>query len=159
MSVKIEIRQAMLSDKDELDRLYNEIDNLHHAKLPDFFRSSEEMERPFTFLADRLADENTHIFVAEGETRLAGMILLKRKTQEHILIYPHQYLHISTLIVAQEFQGKGVAQKLLDTAVTLARTHTLPKITLNVYEFNQRAIAFYEKEGFETASRQMWLNI
>ncbi|MCP4362087.1 MAG: GNAT family N-acetyltransferase [Chloroflexi bacterium] len=155
----IVIREATLADQEGLFLLYAEIDALHHEAMPDTFRTTEEIARPSNFLVERLADEKIHLYVAEAADRLAGMILLKPKTQKHPLFYTQDYLHISTLIVAADFQGQGVAQLLLNTAVTFAKERELTQINLNVYEFNQRAIAFYEKEGFNTGKREMWLNL
>ena len=153
------IREGALTDQAGIDLLYAEIDALHHQAMSDQFRSSEEMTRSSTYLAERLADEQVYIYVAEVTGRLAGIILMKIRSQEHYLLFPQTYLHVSTLVVAAEFQGQGVAQRLMATAVTIAQERQLNQIRLNVYEFNQRAIAFYEKEGFVTGSRQMWLNL
>lgn len=153
------LREATLADQARLDLLYAEIDTLHHAAMPALFRQTGEIARPPTFLAERLADENVRIFVAEAAGRLAGMILLKIKTVDHPLFYAQDYLHVSTLIVAADYHGQGVAQMLLETAVNFAQERQLHQIRLNVYEFNQRAIAFYEKEGFTTLSRQMQLDL
>lgn len=157
--MEIVIREATLADQDRLELLYAEIDTLHHEALPELFRSHEEIVRPSTFLADRLADDTMRVFMAEVNGRLVGMILLKIRSEEHPIKYSQYYLHISTLIVAADFQGQGVAQRLMDTAVTFARERGLSQLRLNVYDFNQRAIAFYEKEGFTTLSRHLWLNL
>lgn len=154
--MEIIIREATLADEAGLALLYTEIDGLHHEALPQVFRGHEEVARPSTFLADRLADETMGLFVAEVDGRLAGMILLKIRSDEHPLKYTQHYLHISTLIVTADFHGQGVAQLLLDTAVAFAKEHNLAQLRLNVYGFNQRAIAFYEKEGFTTLTRNMW---
>lgn len=157
--MEVTIREATLADQKGLNLLYAEIDALHHEALPELFRSHEGIARPSAFLADRLADPAMRIYLAEGGERLVGMILLKLRTQDHSLMVKRDYLHISTLIVAADFHGQGVAQRLMDTAVAFAREHGLSQLRLNVYEFNQRAIAFYEKEGFTTLGRQLWLNL
>ncbi|MBE7531152.1 MAG: GNAT family N-acetyltransferase [Chloroflexi bacterium] len=154
--MEIMIREATLADEDGLDLLYTEIDRLHHEALPQVFRGHEEAARPSTFLAAHLADDTMRVFVADVNGRLVGLILLKIRSEEHPIKYSQHYLHISTLIVAAEFQGQGVAQRLMDTAVTFARERGVSQLRLNVYNFNQRAIAFYEKEGFTTLSRHMW---
>lgn len=153
------IRKATMADQAGLERLYLEIDALHHEAMPHLFRKTEEIERPSSFFEERLGDGNTRLFVANTDGQLVGLILLKVKTHDHPLFYAQEYLHISTLIVAAKYHGQGVAQQLMATAVSFAKKHHLSQITLNVYEFNQRAIAFYEKEGFVTGSRHMWINL
>jgi len=157
--MEITIREATLADQNGLNRLYTEIDSLHHEALPELFRSHEGIVRSSAFLAERLDNPAMRIYVAEVGERLVGMILLKLRNQEHSLMVTQDYLHISTLIVAADFHGQGVAHRLMDTAVSFAKENGLSQLRLNVYEFNQRAIAFYEKEGFATLSRHLWKNL
>ena len=58
-------------------------------------------------------------------------------------------VYIMTLGVIDEMRSKGLAKKLLNELINY--TVTQPKIqivTLHVVAYNQRAIAFYKKNGF-----------
>jgi len=58
---------------------------------------------------------------------------------------------IDWLIVAPAYQGKGVAHRLMKQA--LAWIGAGVPVQLGVVHFNERAIAFYKKFGFEDTGR------
>jgi len=58
--------------------------------------------------------------------------------------------HISDLAVAQDFQGQGVGQILLEQAELWAQAHNRLRMTLWVAENNERAVQLYEKMGYQT---------
>jgi GNAT superfamily N-acetyltransferase len=50
--------------------------------------------------------------------------------------------------VAQDVEGKGVGRALLDYVERWARDHGYREVVLDVFAGNQRAIAFYERQGY-----------
>jgi ribosomal protein S18 acetylase RimI-like enzyme len=52
------------------------------------------------------------------------------------------------------WQGRGVAQSLMDAVVAAATTRGAKTVWLGVWERNPRAIAFYAKSGFRDAGSQ-----
>ena len=56
--------------------------------------------------------------------------------------------HILTLAVHPEFQGKGLARKILEHVLMISRERGAESIFLEVRPSNQRAIRIYEKAGF-----------
>lgn len=58
--------------------------------------------------------------------------------------------YIAGLFVAQEFQGQGVGTQVL----TFAKERQ-SRLTLSVFEKNEKAIAFYEKQGFQVEKRDI----
>jgi len=58
---------------------------------------------------------------------------------------------INELYVAPDHRGTGVADELMDAAVSLAADQDLPldRIALDVDPKNERAKAFYDRHGFE----------
>ena len=56
---------------------------------------------------------------------------------------------IEGLFVKKDFWSQGIGQALMNEA----KAHS-NKLTLHVYEKNERALAFYRKEGFTVQSRQ-----
>jgi ribosomal protein S18 acetylase RimI-like enzyme len=61
-------------------------------------------------------------------------------------------LWLDRLHVAPEQQGSGIAANLL--RAVMANYVGEPSISLEVIEGNERAIRFYEKQGFETVERK-----
>jgi ribosomal protein S18 acetylase RimI-like enzyme len=58
-------------------------------------------------------------------------------------------LEIERLYCIQEYVGRKVGSLLMQTALDYARQHTYELVWLGVWEDNPRAIAFYQKWGFE----------
>ena len=59
-------------------------------------------------------------------------------------------LELKRIYVLTRFYGTGCGASLLDQAIAHARANKAPRLLLGTYEGNHRAMAFYEKHGFET---------
>jgi len=72
-----------------------------------------------------------------------------------VLPEPHRFIWdaavLNELFVVPAHRGTGVADDLMDAAVALARDQELPldRLVLDVDTDNDRARAFYERQGFE----------
>ena len=58
-------------------------------------------------------------------------------------------LALEKLYVSQEHQGKSIGQRLFDSLKPVAQSQGNKSIWLSVYENNQVALEFYQKNGFE----------
>jgi ribosomal protein S18 acetylase RimI-like enzyme len=86
-----------------------------------------------------LGEPHRAIFVAKDDGRLVGFVIVDRKDAA--------MPEVDWLIVAAAWQGKGVAHRLMEQA--LAWIGAGVPVQLGVIHFNERAIAFYKKHGFE----------
>jgi ribosomal protein S18 acetylase RimI-like enzyme len=57
-------------------------------------------------------------------------------------------MEVERIYVRQAHRGRGVGHMLLHSALSNARQRKAPFVWLGVWEHNQRAIAFYRKQGF-----------
>ena len=62
-------------------------------------------------------------------------------------------MEIERIYATRAFQGRGVGKRLMATALEAAREAGVNWVWLGVWEHNQKAIAFYEHQGFEPFSR------
>ncbi len=154
-----EIRLGTMADFADIWGLFQLVDGLHHDALPSLFRSPAEINRDESFLADWLADEDGRLWVVEENSRVIGLIFAKYYEKTHPFVYPHSEIYIHEMVVAEGHQGSGMAQMLMAKVVEWANVKKVNRVRLQVFEFNQRAQAFYAKQGFETSSRYMWLKI
>ncbi|WP_282608698.1 GNAT family N-acetyltransferase [Pelagibius sp. Alg239-R121] len=58
-------------------------------------------------------------------------------------------LYISGLAVVKEFRSGGIGAKLMDCAEDRARKESLTRLSLICFDQNTRALAFYQRRGFE----------
>jgi len=56
-------------------------------------------------------------------------------------------IHLEDLIVSQSMRGKGIGSKLLDKVVKYGHNLGVKRISWEVLDWNEPAIAFYEKNG------------
>ena len=103
------------------------------------------------FAAEKLTKElcnpdSTFLFLyADGI--LAGYLKVNRAPSQTDLNDPES-LELERIYTAKEFQGNGIGQVLMDKAVAIAKEYNKTYIWLGVWEKNERALAFYGKNGF-----------
>lgn len=61
---------------------------------------------------------------------------------------PGADLELERIYVDSAYQGKGYGKQLLQKALEVARLKNKDKLWLGVWEYNPRAIRFYESQGF-----------
>jgi ribosomal protein S18 acetylase RimI-like enzyme len=71
------------------------------------------------------------------------------------LLAPRRFAMVDMLAVRGDRRRRGIGRALMEATHRWAEGCGLEEVALNVWEFNQRAIAFYEHLGYETLSRQM----
>lgn len=94
--------------------------------------------------------ENTFL-IAESNGKAAGYAKLRKGTTPSELAGVHA-LELERLYAKKEFIGKQVGKQLMDRCVSIAKDQGFATLWLGVWEHNHRAIAFYEKCGFERFS-------
>ena len=87
-------------------------------------------------------------FLAELGDRIAGYAFLKDGNPIPELGIPEQ-IEIARFYAMPEFIGQGVGAFLMKHCINLAREMGKKVIWLGVWEHNARAIAFYQKFGYE----------
>lgn len=98
-------------------------------------------------LTTELNDKNAAFYFATLDQDVIGYLKLNTGTSQTEL-KDQKALEIERIYVLDEFQGKKVGQILYEKAKAIARQKKMDYIWLGVWEKNQRAINFYQKNGF-----------
>ena len=85
----------------------------------------------------KTALQQQEVYVAVEEGRLVGLIGLRRDWVHGLFVLP-------------DCQGRGIGRRLLETL-----KQRRPQLWLQVYSKNQRALAFYLREGFQICRRSL----
>jgi len=140
----VRVPQAIPSDSrrlvDFLPTLYSETTFMLFE--PDEFAVTEEQQAQRIEAMSR--SESGVIFVAEEDAKLIGVVFghrgVARRTRHSLYV---------VIGVLQAWVGRGVGRALLEALEAWARSKELHRLELTVDVTNQRALALYEKCGFE----------
>ena len=99
-------------------------------------------------LAKELANPNDHCFFAMVDGQPAGYIRFMEDYDSFPLMQQWKALELKRIYVSKEYQGKGIAQQLMDFYHEYAQANGYKALWLGVWEHNIRAQKFYEKYGF-----------
>jgi len=119
---------------EEYKRIYNEC----------FYEMRKALDiEPYNFLHDykQIVDKSADIYLLVDNEEIIGSVAC----------YGNE---IDDLIVNPGFQRQGYGKQLLLWAIWHIRERNHEPITLHVAEWNQRAVALYEKYGFEIVKRE-----
>ena len=144
----LSIRRAETRDIPALSALLYQVELIHHRGRPDLFRGpAAKYSRDE--LAVLLADETTPIFVCTDKSDVVlGYVFCRFK--QHVnddVMTDVKSLYIDDFCVEETCRGRGVGTLLIEHAKHFARETGCYNLTLNVWAFNESAIAFYEKSG------------
>lgn len=145
------IRRAVEKDIDRILELLTQVLEIHADARPDVFvhgttkYSGEE-------LRELLQDDTKPVYVAVDEDDVVlGYVFCAYQEQPHAVnMVPFTSIYIDDLCVDEKERGKHIAQQLFEYVKDLARSRGCYEITLNVWEGNDSAKAFYEKMGMKT---------
>jgi ribosomal protein S18 acetylase RimI-like enzyme len=99
---------------------------------------------------------NAVTFVAEVEGRITGFVQARtEETPENPFQKPIRRGVINAIGVTADAKRSRIGSRLLEAAESWIRERGFSEVLLNVWEFNEPAIRFYEDRGYATSSRKM----
>jgi ribosomal protein S18 acetylase RimI-like enzyme len=154
---EVALRRGRHDDWPGAQSLLREVDDLHAALAPSFFRSSPRVELEWRRL---LSDPNAVAVVAVEQNfsaplaPLIGMVSARvYDTPAEPAMLPRRRAHVETLVVAARCRRRGIGRRLLVAAGDWARARGAVEIVLTAWEGNEAADAFYQRLGYRVLSR------
>jgi GNAT superfamily N-acetyltransferase len=139
------VRRALPSDTDALRLLIPRLVAFGPPPWRDA-KGMTETDLEVISRALRAEGSNPIVYVAEGEAGdLAGFIHLHSATDYY---RRRDHGHVADIVVAQAYEGQGLATALLAKAEEWARAQGFDWLTISVFEANGRAAGLYERLGF-----------
>ena len=144
------VRKAELKDIPRILELLVQVDMVHHIARPDLFKgpatkyNAEEIE-------SLLADAGKPVFVFEdedGEVLGHAFCIAKQVVGDSVLT-DIKTLYVDDICVDEKARGKHVGTALYEYVKSYAKENGFYNITLNVWEGNPGAIAFYKAMGLK----------
>ena len=151
------VRLATEADLGRINELRQQVNRLHVEGRPDIFRpgfSNELRDYARTLIASPEHD----ILVCEREGAICGIACVDYVVKpESPYSRATRFYHVEELCVDAARRRQGVARELTDFMRADARRRGLDRIVLDVWEFNDEALAFYDAMGFRTFRRMLEL--
>lgn len=148
--INFRIRAANQQDLETLHALMHELHSHHHQAQPDLFKTAEEIEQEKS-IALYLDSPDCLVFVAENsdkEHQLIGFITGQFCELISSVSKPVQMGSVDELYVCPAFRQHGVAQALFERLQSSFKDYGVKQVFVEVWAFNQAAIAFYQKMSF-----------
>ena len=149
------IRIARDDELEQVNVLRKQVNDLHVAGKPDVFKPGFGDElRDFIHIIRN--DPEQDIVVAEQDGIILGFAVLHHiQKPENPFMHERDFLDIDEFCVDEAHRRQGVGTALMDFIREYAQQKGFRRIELNMWEFNQDALAFYEAAGFTTFRRYM----
>lgn len=149
------VRFAEEKDLDEINELRKQVNDIHVEGRPDVFKAGFGTEiRDFVKII--MNGENSDIIVAERNGIICGMACVDYVNKpESPYSKARNFYHVQEIAVDEKYRRQGVAKELLEFMIEDAKKRKLGKIELDVWEFNDSAIEFYQAVGFRPTRRWM----
>ena len=142
-----QVRHAEARDIPAILELLVQVDMVHHNGRPDLFRGPATKYSAGE-LKEILANEETPVFVCTDEnSRILGHGFCILQHSGGRLMVEHTTLYIDDICVDESARGQGVGRALYEYILDYARKEGCYNVTLNVWNCNPGAMAFYEKLG------------
>ena len=151
------VRLATFEELSRVNEIRRYVNDVHVAGRPDTFRPgfSRELEQ---VLYRRFEAENWNILVAVLDGEIAGFASVEYLDRpESPYNRTRKMYHVEEFGVDPAFHRRGAATALVEYMKRDAAQRGYPRIELDMWEFNQGALAFYENVGFTTYRRYMEL--
>ena len=148
-------RLATERDLERVNELRRQVNDLHVQGKPDVFKPgfSKELQ---DYLYTVWKDPEQNIVVCERAGTVVGFAVLHHIFKpENPFMRERDFLDIDEFCVDEASRRQGAASEMIDFIRGFAKEKGFHRIELNMWEFNQGALAFYEAVGFTTYRRYM----
>ena len=143
------LREAEERDLDALQGLYRRLAE-HHAPGPRFALAASGAPALCGYLADRLADPDARLLVADEAGELSGFCLVARLRRPGFFSETRR-AEIAALFVRPERRRSGLGRALVDAALSALDPAGTLRVELAVDRDNPEAAGFWRALGFAPA--------
>lgn len=155
----IQVRFAGEEELEEVNRLRMQVNELHCNGRPDIFRP-DGWEFIKDFLYVRFREEESGVIVAVDGQEVVGFAVVQfMHTPDTPYKRARDFYHVEEFGVDEKHRRQGIATALMEFVKADARARGFQKVELDMWQFNEVALQFYESVGFSTMRRYMEMEV
>lgn len=153
----MEIRFAREDELDRVNELRKQVNDLHVEGKPDVFKAGFNDEI-YNHIYDIWNDPEQEIVVADADGIICGFAVVHHIYKaENPFMFERDFIDVDEFCVDERFRRQGIATEIITFIKDYTKEKGFKRIELNMWEFNQGALEFYEAVGFNTYRRYMEL--
>ncbi len=143
----MKIRRAIDADLPYIVKLLHQVHDVHSAHRPDIFRRGNRKYNDEEIL-NIIKSESTPVYVADEDGEVLGYAFcVIEEVKDTPALMDMKSLYIDDLCVDENLRGKHIGTALYSHVCDEAKRLGCYRITLNVWNFNESAMRFYERCG------------
>ncbi len=148
------VRKADKGDINALIKLLYQADAVHNGIRPDLFKSNTP-KYDVQELEAIISDDSKPIFVYDDGGVVGHAFCQLIEVRNHRLLQDIKTLYIDDICVDEAVRGKHIGKALFEYVRDYAKSIGCYNITLNVWEGNDSASAFYKSMGMKVQKTGM----
>ncbi len=153
------VRLAKENELKKVNEIRQQVHMLHYSGRPDIFTenfSNELHDSIYSFFNG----ESSDVIVALKDNKICGFACVKYVAKPSSpYTNERSYYNVVEFGVDEHAQRHGIGTELFTYIKQSASDKGFDKIELDVWEFNESALKFYEAAGFVTYRRYLEFNI
>lgn len=146
--MEIKLREAMINDFYQVNKICSYVHSIHVKERPDVFKESEDSLSKDDFERS-IKNDNKKIIVAQLNENIIGVCIFEIiKISENNLMHKKSIMNIEILGTHPNFQKQGIGTLLINYLKKYREDYNISTIQLTTWCFNHNALKFYEKHDF-----------
>lgn len=147
----MEIRRAEKQDIPRLHELLTQVNGVHAEGRPDLFKMGKRKysDEQLMTIIDEHEKSPIFVFVDDNDIVLGYCFAIVEQFINDNNRTDIKTLYIDDICVDEKYRRQHIAKRLFDFVVDFARSNGFYNITLNVWECNPKARAFYDSCGMK----------
>lgn len=141
-------RRATITDVPAVAKLFS-MYRIFYSQTPDILGAEK-------FISERMANNESVIFVVENESNIVGFTQLYPSFSS---VSMKRVWILNDLFVDKDHRGKKAAKLLLDQCISFAKETQAKGLTLRTASDNLIAQSLYEKQGWKRDNHYLTYNI
>ena len=148
-------REAVAQDLPAICALGQVVNLMHHSAWPEIFAPQSDPMRDAPHWSQSIAQPRATTFIADRMGDLVGFVTVMLVDESHSLLQPMRYARIGSVCVTEALRGQGIGRKLMSLAEQWSVGQGAEDMRLNVWCFNESALALYKELGYQVRSHTL----